>query len=288
MTYSVRYPLVRPLPAVDLLDVDSFARAAGAHPGSGPPARRPRPARRRSVTADGDLWFSPGRGRRASPGSSGCGPAWRSTTPPSASSSTCSTGSPHWKPRPPAPEQAAPAQHDAAREANRGTEPLDPEVARGPGPRADQGAALRSPRGRWRAPPAGADRPARRTRALSLLSDDGHRSRPTGGPTSRTSCPAARVPPVRASAPSQISVTQRLSRLLDWAEHEAKRLKDEYVSVEHLVIAFLDEGSPFPRRAALLHEQGVARVKNFLESLTAIRGNQRVTSAIPRRPRTRR
>jgi ATP-dependent Clp protease ATP-binding subunit ClpB len=79
--------------------------------------------------------------------------------------------------------------------------------------------------------------------------------------------------------PDQISVTQRLSRLLDTAEGEAKRLKDEYVSVEHLVIAFLDEGS---RSAAgrLLHGQGVTR-ENFLESLTAIRGNQRVTSAMP-------
>jgi ATP-dependent Clp protease ATP-binding subunit ClpB len=79
--------------------------------------------------------------------------------------------------------------------------------------------------------------------------------------------------------PDQISVTQRLSRLLDAAEREAKRLRDEYVSVEHLVIALLDEGS---RSAAgrLLHEQGVMR-ENFLESLTAIRGNQRVTSAMP-------
>ena len=39
------------------------------------------------------------------------------------------------------------------------------------------------------------------------------------------------------AAPGQIFVTQRLSRLLDAAEQEAKRLKDEYVSVEHLCIA---------------------------------------------------
>ncbi len=80
-------------------------------------------------------------------------------------------------------------------------------------------------------------------------------------------------------SPDRISVTQRLSRLLDAAEREATRLKDEYVSVEHLLIAFLDEGS---RSAAgrLLQEQGVTR-DNFLESLTAIRGNQRVTSAMP-------
>ena len=43
-------------------------------------------------------------------------------------------------------------------------------------------------------------------------------------------------------APGQVAVTQRLARLLDAAEQESKRLKDEYVSVEHLVIALLAEG----------------------------------------------
>ena len=36
------------------------------------------------------------------------------------------------------------------------------------------------------------------------------------------------------AAPGQVFVTQRLARLLDTAEREATRLKDEYVSVEHL------------------------------------------------------
>ncbi|MCU1354044.1 MAG: ATP-dependent chaperone ClpB, partial [Acidimicrobiales bacterium] len=81
------------------------------------------------------------------------------------------------------------------------------------------------------------------------------------------------------AAPGQINITQRLSRLLDRAEQEAKRLKDEYVSVEHLVIAFLDEG-PDTVAGRLLAEQGLTR-DAFLEALTAIRGNQRVTSAMP-------
>ena len=38
------------------------------------------------------------------------------------------------------------------------------------------------------------------------------------------------------AAPGQVFVTQRLARLLDAAEREAKRLKDEYVSVEHLAV----------------------------------------------------
>ena len=53
-------------------------------------------------------------------------------------------------------------------------------------------------------------------------------------------------------------VTQRLARLLDDAEQEAKRLKDEYVSVEHLVLALLDEG-PTTAAGRLLREQGVTR-----------------------------
>ena len=87
----------------------------------------------------------------------------------------------------------------------------------------------------------------------------------------RTSGPGA--------APGQVYVTQRLSRLFDSAEREAKRLKDEYVSVEHLVIALLDEGSA-TAAGRLLGEAGLTR-DGFLQALTSIRGNQRVTSAMP-------
>jgi ATP-dependent Clp protease ATP-binding subunit ClpB len=79
--------------------------------------------------------------------------------------------------------------------------------------------------------------------------------------------------------PGQVMITQRLSRLLDKAEGEAKRLKDEYVSVEHLVIALLDEGSD-TAAGRVLKAQGLTR-DSFLKALTSIRGNQRVTSAMP-------
>ncbi|MDQ1752570.1 MAG: ATP-dependent Clp protease ATP-binding subunit ClpB [Pseudonocardiales bacterium] len=81
------------------------------------------------------------------------------------------------------------------------------------------------------------------------------------------------------AAPGQVFVTQRLSRLLDTADREARRLKDEYVSVEHLVIALLDEGSG-TAAGRLLAEQSLTRDR-FLGALTEIRGNQRVTSAMP-------
>ncbi|MBV9254831.1 MAG: type VI secretion system ATPase TssH, partial [Actinobacteria bacterium] len=81
------------------------------------------------------------------------------------------------------------------------------------------------------------------------------------------------------ASPGEVYVTQRLSRLLDAADQEAKRLKDEYVSVEHLVLALLDEGSD-TAAGRRLREQGLSR-QRFLEALTEIRGNQRVTSAMP-------
>ncbi len=81
------------------------------------------------------------------------------------------------------------------------------------------------------------------------------------------------------AAPGQVFVTQRLSRLLDTAEREAHRLKDEYVSVEHLLVALLEEGSE-TAAGRRLREQGLTRDR-FLQVLTAVRGNQRVTSAMP-------
>ncbi|HEX7184150.1 MAG TPA: ATP-dependent chaperone ClpB [Thermoanaerobaculia bacterium] len=80
----------------------------------------------------------------------------------------------------------------------------------------------------------------------------------------------------------KIYVSQRLQKVFLNAEDQAKRLKDEYVSVEHLVLAILDEGSGIGGTAAGrgLTTFGVTRDK-FLDALTAVRGNQRVTSAMP-------
>jgi ATP-dependent Clp protease ATP-binding subunit ClpB len=80
-------------------------------------------------------------------------------------------------------------------------------------------------------------------------------------------------------SPGQVAVTQRLGRLLDAAGQEAGRLKDDYVSVEHLVMALLDEGAQ-TAAGRLLRDQGLTR-DGFLQALTKIRGNQRVTSAMP-------
>ena len=81
------------------------------------------------------------------------------------------------------------------------------------------------------------------------------------------------------AAPGQVSVTQRLSRVLDAADREAQRMRDSYVSVEHLLLALADEGSA-SGAGRVLKQHGVTR-ESFLAALTQIRGNQRVTSAMP-------
>ena len=86
------------------------------------------------------------------------------------------------------------------------------------------------------------------------------------------------------AAPGQVFLTQRLSRLIEAATREAHRLKDEYVSVEHLVVALVDEGSSSGRAAPAAAGPHSQRVPS---ALTEIRG----TSGSPlrrRRGRTKR
>src|ERR1700727_2907653 len=81
------------------------------------------------------------------------------------------------------------------------------------------------------------------------------------------------------AAGGQLGVTRALGQLLDAAEQEAERLKDEYVSVEHLVLAMLGAG-PDTDAANLLRQYGGDRDR-ILEVLNQIRGAQRVRSATP-------
>ena len=106
-----------------------------------------------------------------------------------------------------------------------------------------------------------------------------------GGDTSRLradlEAELARRPRVSGPgvAPGQVAVTQRLAQLLDAAEQESKRLKDDYVSVEHLIVALLAEGQQ-SAAGRLLASAGLTR-DGFLQALAAVRGSQRVTSATP-------
>ncbi len=75
------------------------------------------------------------------------------------------------------------------------------------------------------------------------------------------------------AAPGQIHLTPRLGALLTKAEDQMKELRDEFISVEHIVLAMVEEGGVF-RRLNLTRER-------ILTALQQVRGNQRVTSQDP-------
>ena len=91
----------------------------------------------------------------------------------------------------------------------------------------------------------------------------------------------ARQPKVSGPGVEQdkIYVTQRFQKLFLSAQSEAERLKDEYVSVEHLVLALIGEGDK-TLAGRILKQFNITR-DTFLSVLTQIRGNQSVTSANP-------
>jgi len=85
----------------------------------------------------------------------------------------------------------------------------------------------------------------------------------------------SRIPQVHVSgpAPGQIHFTQRMATLLSQAEVEMQALKDEFGSVEHLLLAMVKDGG-------VLKEVGITRDK-LLSGLQKVRGNQRVTTPDP-------
>jgi ATP-dependent Clp protease ATP-binding subunit ClpB len=75
------------------------------------------------------------------------------------------------------------------------------------------------------------------------------------------------------AAPGQVHITPRLAKVLDKAEQEMRGLRDEYLSVEHVLLAMADEGG-------LLRRLGLNR-ERVLAALQQVRGTQRVTSQDP-------
>jgi ATP-dependent Clp protease ATP-binding subunit ClpB len=83
----------------------------------------------------------------------------------------------------------------------------------------------------------------------------------------------------RASGAQQPSISNRSARVLDAAQREAERLKDEYISTEHLLLALADENHSGDAGRTLAR-LGVTRDRIY-ETLQQIRGGQRVTSPNP-------
>ncbi len=75
-----------------------------------------------------------------------------------------------------------------------------------------------------------------------------------------------------------LQMSSSLARVLSRAEKEAKQLKDDYVSVEHILLALTEESEDDLKR--LLSQTGIDR-NTLLSSLKTVRGSQRVTSDSP-------
>jgi ATP-dependent Clp protease ATP-binding subunit ClpB len=85
----------------------------------------------------------------------------------------------------------------------------------------------------------------------------------------------AKLPQVQGggATPGQLHITSRLSQVLTGAEQEMQGLRDEYLSVEHVLLAIVNEGGLF-RRLGLTRDR-------LLASLQQVRGHQRVTTQDP-------
>jgi ATP-dependent Clp protease ATP-binding subunit ClpB len=98
--------------------------------------------------------------------------------------------------------------------------------------------------------------------------------------TTKTQAALERLPKISgAGATGQAGITHRLNQLLVAAQDEAKKLKDDYVSVEHLVLAMFHENKD-TEVARILRSLTLTRGA-FLAAMQEVRGNQRVTSQNP-------
>lgn len=77
---------------------------------------------------------------------------------------------------------------------------------------------------------------------------------------------------------SAIHMSAGLARVIARAEKEAREMQDDYVSVEHLLLALMEDSEQETKE--VLRQAGVSR-EVLLKSLREVRGNQRVTSENP-------
>ncbi len=85
------------------------------------------------------------------------------------------------------------------------------------------------------------------------------------------------LPKVTGAGVGNQQMSQNLAKLFDTAAEEARQLKDEYVSTEHLLLALSEDQG---KAGQLLRDNGISR-DLILAALKDVRGNQRVTSQNP-------
>ncbi len=83
---------------------------------------------------------------------------------------------------------------------------------------------------------------------------------------------------VQGTSSSDVYLGQNLKKVLDAAEAEARKLKDEFVSAEHLLLGLVTEGGDALKKLFKAHKVGR---EELLKALADLRGNQRVTDQNP-------
>ena len=87
------------------------------------------------------------------------------------------------------------------------------------------------------------------------------------------------LPTLSGTSAGRVGTSGEMNQALVRAEDEAKKLQDEYVSVEHLLLALTEEGRKGPA-GKILAENGVTR-ERLMGTIQDVRGGQRVTSQNP-------
>jgi len=87
------------------------------------------------------------------------------------------------------------------------------------------------------------------------------------------------LPTLSGSSVGRVNTSGEMNQALVGAEDEAKKMGDDYISVEHLLLALSAEGNKGPA-GKILYEMGVTR-ERLMDTVNAVRGGQRVTSQNP-------
>src|SRR5208337_1800124 len=96
--------------------------------------------------------------------------------------------------------------------------------------------------------------------------------------TARVEEALGQIPKVYGGGTGQVYISPRLKKVLDSSFQEAERLKDAYVSTEHMLLAIIEEKGGAAGR--ILNSQGAGR-DDIYKVLMTIRGSQRVTDQSP-------
>ncbi len=87
-----------------------------------------------------------------------------------------------------------------------------------------------------------------------------------------------KLPKLYGTSNSSVYASRRFEEIFIKAEDEAKKFKDEYISIEHLYLALLDENNTVSSR--VFKKYGITKDK-FLKELSLVRSNQRITNQNP-------